>query len=302
MLDNLRRKLYHYSIQRAVAGLRDDSTLSVTDANLCWIFGAGRSGSTWLLEMLGHLNNTRTWHEPYFGAMFQYLSGHPEEPERGDSFFSNTYSVVWTAGVRRLLLAEAEARFGPVSPETQVIIKDVNTPFVCPFFADFFPRARYMLLLRDPFDVLDSYIDMQRPGGWNKTYVHPKSAQAPEMERIRGSADHIRTLFDLSVGGYQKVAPSLRMEIRYEELLDDPVKSLGQCARFLGLPAEEATLEAAVTAERFEKYQEHGKLAFRRFGKAGIWQTSGNFTPEVTQIAQEILGDLRTRLRYGDTK
>lgn len=302
MLANLRRRLYHHSVKRAVAGLRNDTALSVTDANLCWIFGAGRSGSTWLLEMLGRLENTRMWHEPYFGAMFQYLFGHPDEQERGDSFFSNTYYVVWTEGIRRTLLAEAEARFEQITPETHVIIKDVNAPFLCPYFTDFFPRSRYLLLLRDPFDVLDSYIDMQRPGSWNPTYVNSRSAEASEMERVRGSAEHIRMLFDLSLGGYQKVAPSLRKEIRYEELLADPVKSLKQCAKFLGIPAAKLKLEAAVIEERFEKHQERGKLAFRRFGKAGIWQTSGNFTPEITRIAQEVLGDLRARLHYGETQ
>jgi len=56
----------------------------------------------------------------------------------------------------------------------------------------------------------------------------------------------------------------------------------------------------AVDKHRFQKHKKTGTLQFRRHGEAGVWRKSGNFSPEVLQVAQEILGPLRGRLGYGD--
>jgi hypothetical protein len=275
----------------------DDSPPTLADADLCWIFGTGRSGSTWLLELLNDLGGTLTWHEPYFGVIFRPLQNNADAFNRPDGFFANAYRPVWMAGIRRLFLQVAEARFGTLPAGTKLIIKDINAPELCPFFAEVFPQSRYLLLLRDPFDILDSYIDMQRPGGWNEAFG---ASFGPERSaaRIEGTARHIRTVYATAITGYDGVQPDLRMQLRYEDMLERPLESLETCVKFLGLSVSQSQLQRSVEAHRFEKHKETGQTAFRRFGKAGIWQSSGNFTPEVTQIATEVLGDLRQRLGY----
>ncbi|HZP80750.1 MAG TPA: sulfotransferase [Chthonomonadaceae bacterium] len=274
----------------------------IDDANLCWIFGAGRSGSTWLLELLSHLEDTRVWHEPYF-EVFYHLYKDPGDLNRDGAFFSNAYRAVWTEGARHLFLAVAKARYGDLGLDTKLVIKDVNAPSLCPFFSEVFPRSRYLLLLRDPFDILDSYIDMQRPGSWNPTFNAAKFGQELSLERIRSTAEHIRKDFSMSVSGYDLVASDLRIQVRYEEMLAQPVENLARCAEFLGVPTpSQEELQRIVEARSFDKHEATGRQQFRRFGKAGIWQTSGNFTPEVTAVAQEVLGDLRARLGYAKTK
>src|SRR3712207_4401031 len=41
--------------------------------NLVWIFGSGRSGSTWLASMLAGLKGFSLWNEPYVGQLFADL-------------------------------------------------------------------------------------------------------------------------------------------------------------------------------------------------------------------------------------
>jgi hypothetical protein len=50
--------------------------------NIVWIFGAGRTGSTWLSQMMGELEGHEVWFEPWVGALFdpyhlRFEQGHP---------------------------------------------------------------------------------------------------------------------------------------------------------------------------------------------------------------------------------
>jgi hypothetical protein len=289
-------------IKRLGAALKPFANPIHEEADTCWIFGAGRSGSTWLIDLLSHLGGTCTWHEPYFGMLFLYPFREPGVLQRDEAFFADSQRAVWCGSLRSAFFDSARARYGHLPPGTKLIVKDVNAPALCPFFADVFPNSRYLLLLRDPFDTLDSHIDMQRPGSWNAAFGSQGWRGEPDMAQLKRTAEHIRSSMDASVTGYERVTPSLRLELRYEEMTADPIGSLAKCVTFLGMSAEQAAIERAVEECRFDKIPETGKTKFRRFGKAGIWQTSGNFTPEVTAIAQETLGDLRARLRYGETK
>jgi len=42
--------------------------------HLVWIFGTGRSGSTWLASMMGDMAGGRLWNEPLVGKLFEYIS------------------------------------------------------------------------------------------------------------------------------------------------------------------------------------------------------------------------------------
>jgi hypothetical protein len=79
-------------------------------------------------------------------------------------------------------------------------------------------------------------------------------------------------------------APGLRVHVvRYEDLLADPSLHFAAAARFLGLPADEASLRRAIEASRFEElagqeankgFRERPRQAakFFRSGRAGGWR------------------------------
>jgi hypothetical protein len=57
----------------------------VNPGNVVWIFGAGRSGSTWLASMMGELEGQHVWFEPWVGALFD--PHHLRLEERGGRHF-----------------------------------------------------------------------------------------------------------------------------------------------------------------------------------------------------------------------
>jgi len=173
-----------------------------------------------------------------------------------------------------------------------LVVKEVNTPEFFGWIEELFPSSGLILLLRDPFDVLDSYIDMRKLGSWNRASGKP-FANSPEH-----LAMHIRDSFDRAIEAFDKFSPSRRIEIRYEQILDDPLQAVHSASQLIGVSPEQKTLADIVSACQFDQHIDTGARSFRRFGQAGIWERSGNFDSETLRIAESVLGDLRRRIGY----
>jgi hypothetical protein len=265
------------------------------EERLGWIFGCGRTGSTWLAEMLDDVDGLRSWNEPYFGRVVRQLEDRPDDRRRPSAFFYDGYYSTWRAGLRRLFFEMLLQRY-PEYGHDAVIVKEINAPEICPLLRLLFPGSRYILLLRDPWDVLDSYIDMHKPGSWSRLQWE----SPPDELSVRRVAEHIRSSFTAAQEGFERFPASQRLQLRYEELLRDPAAGLAACAALVGVEASPSRLGRIVDKHRFERHQETGELAFRRYGRAGVWQTSANFAEDhVTRVAHEILGPVRVRLGYG---
>jgi len=262
---------------------------------VAWIIGCGRTGSTWLAEMLGDLPGLRRWHEPYFGRFLQHVDDHPEDQDRRASFFFRPHQATWLRGLRRLFFEMVRERF-PQFGRHALVVKEVNTPELYPWLRSLFPLARIVLLVRDPFDVLDSYLDLQKPGSWNQTFGETPEGEA--LARVRHTAEHIRETLTAALKTFDECPSEQRLQLSYEELLRDPVPGLVACGRLLGVGVASEDARAAAAKHAFERYEQTGPLQFRRQGQAGVWRTSGNFTPDVQAVAEDVLGPLRRRLGY----
>ncbi len=291
--------LYDHRAEDLVAQVRaaerEHETAAGGDEQTAWIIGCGRTGSTWLAEMLGDLPGIRRWHEPYFGRFFRHLSEQPKDTERRGSFFFRRHQQIWLDGLRDLFYSMVRDRY-PQFGRHALVVKEVNTPEMYPWLRAVFPSTRLILLLRDPFDVLDSYLDMQKPGGWNEQFSESNN---PLAERnVRHTCEHIRSTMLVAQKTFDEFPLEQRLSLRYEELLEDPAGCLQACAQLLSVKITPEQIDAVTKTHAFDNYATTGQLAFRRKGKAGAWQESENFTAAVTEIAQEVLGVVRSRLGY----
>src|SRR5215212_5369533 len=81
--------------------------------NVVWVFGSGRTGSSWLTFMMGALPDHTRWNEPQIG----YLFGHPYYERywtRQDAkhfILGDDYEEFWLSSVRSLVLDGGTARF-----------------------------------------------------------------------------------------------------------------------------------------------------------------------------------------------
>ena len=297
----LQEHLYEHRAAALVAELREGeqqrSVAGTSEDRIAWIIGCARTGSTWLAEMLGDLPKIRRWHEPYFGRFFRHVQERPEDLKRRSSFFSTRHQEIWLEGIRELFFKMVRDRY-PQFGRHGLVIKEVNTPELYGWLRLLFPAGRMILLVRDPFDVLDSYLDLQKPGSWNERFG---GTAAPLSEaNVRRTAEHICSTMSPAIDAYEVFPAAQRLRLSYEELLEDPVPHLTACGELISVKIDREVALRVAEKHRFENYKKTGELQFRRHGKSGVWKESGNFTGEVLQAAREVLGPLRGRLGYAD--
>ncbi len=297
----LQAHLYHHRATRLCDVLNDltetGSPVSEREDRLAWVIGYGRSGSTWLAEMLGDLPRIRRWHEPYFGRIFRYLADRPEELDRPASFYARRYQKTWIEGVRSLFFKMVQERY-PTFGRQALIIKEVNTPELYPWIRTLFPAGKMIFLARDPFDTLDSYLDLQAPDSWNEQFG--KNEEWLSERSVRRTCEHIRSSALAAAEAYESFPELQRLRVNYEDLINGAAPELIHCGKLVGIDVDPETAARVADEHHFDRQTETGPGKFRRKGKAGVWRESEYFTPEVLTIAEEILGPIRTRLGYSE--
>ncbi len=96
------------SLASAAAG---GGTAGIRPGNVVWIFGAGRTGSTWLSQMMGEIKGHAVWFEPWVGALFDPQHMRLEERKGKHFILSPRYRDVWLGSIKSFVMNGAEARF-----------------------------------------------------------------------------------------------------------------------------------------------------------------------------------------------
>jgi hypothetical protein len=78
-----------------------------------WIFGAGRTGSTWLMRMMGSLQRYARWSEPMVGELFGsfYSNARKDQLPSRQYILSDLYRESWLRFIRGFVLDGAKARY-----------------------------------------------------------------------------------------------------------------------------------------------------------------------------------------------
>src|SRR5919112_1741628 len=100
--------------------------------SIVWIFGSGRSGTSWLANMVSEALEAPLWFEPRLGNVF-----HANIPKNKG----------WLPGVRRFVLEGARHRFG--KPQ-RLVIKETSGCIGAPILSEALPESRLLVIVRDP--------------------------------------------------------------------------------------------------------------------------------------------------------
>lgn len=266
--------------------------------NLVWIFGSGRSGSTWLARMMGELEGFSVWNEPLVGTLFgdlYYVRGGDRIGKKGKHFIlGGGYRDSWLRPMRDLVLSGAAARFPELSGGGYLVIKEPNGSVGAPLLMETLPESRMVLLVRDPRDVISSSMDAHKKGGWlyesNRQKGDPNRPALPERDPdayVKLRADMYRQ----SVGNAKQAYESHRgykTLLRYEDLRARPLPEMKKLCSELGLPVEDDALARAVEKHSFEELPQEskGEGKFHRKARPGGW--SEDLTPKQVGIIERI--------------
>jgi hypothetical protein len=257
-------------MSRATSPLRD---------RMVFVVGARRSGTNWLQRMLAaHPAVLAVPSETYlFAAGIRPLS---ERFHHGAASSPGT-GVVWMDRERMLdalrdlcdqvFLGLREA----LGPGAERIVERTPDHVRClDLIGDVYPDAWVVHIVRDGRDVVRSLL-----------------AQEWGPARAEEAAEEWRS----AVEAARRAAPGLARyrEVRYEDLLADPARHVGDLLAWLGLEAPDEVMEGVLAEARTPFNVDPGT---RRPG-AGKWQTG--LAPEDLAAVTRVAGPLLEALGYG---
>lgn len=280
---------------------------------LAWIFGSSRSGSTWLLKMLGDLEGVVPVDDPHLGhhlgvwrpiplawaacenppQLSTLLEVKAEEP---GYFFAERYRDAWEGPLRHLIEARFEAQAVGEEPGGGAYVVKEPGSHVAPFLAELFPQSKVIFLLRDGRDVVDSWLDAYSEGSW----AIPGGAFPVSEE---GRIPLIRWLSEVWAfrsrevrKAYEARTEADRILIRYEELRDNTEVLVTRICEMVGV--DPARVPEVVEAHRFEKQPSaaRGRRRFIRRAQPGGWRD--NMSRAEQRAMHEAMGETLAEFGY----
>ncbi len=294
---DLRRRLT--VLEKENAGLKAKLTASsgLEAERLIWIFGSGRSGSTWLARMMEDLESFAVWNEPLVGTLFgdlYYVRGGDRIGKKGKHFIlGDGYRESWLRPMRDLVLSGAAARFPELSGGGYLVVKEPNGSVGAPLLMETLPESRMVVLIRDPRDVVASNLDAQRRESWAFRPGENLLGKRQTLAEVRPNA-YARLRSDMylkSVGNAVKAYEAhegYKTLVRYEELRSDTLATMKHIYSTLELPVDEDQLARVVEKHAWENIPEEkkGEGKFHRKGTPGGWRE--DLSPKQVEIVEEV--------------
>jgi hypothetical protein len=281
------RRIAQLRRELAQKGFEEGSGIS--PENIVWIFGAGRTGSTWLSEMMGELKGHTVWFEPWVGALFDPYHLRLEDHKGRHFIFSPRYKKTWLKSIRAFVLEGADARFSEAAGTNNLlVIKEPGGSVGAFLLMEALPESRMVLLIRDPRDVVASWNDAHREGGW-------QDGRRVERDRPLVPLDIRAQKFVENVGEAKKAYDShegRKVLVKYEDLRADTLGTMKRIYSGLEIPVEEGELARAVEKHSWENIpeEEKGEGKFYRKATPGGWRE--DLTPEQVKMVEEITAPL----------
>jgi sulfotransferase family protein len=262
--------------------------------NVVWIFGTGRSGNTWLTAMMESAGHA-VWKEPAIGRLFGDFYYDSRDSQRRNAKFvlGDPRKDVWLGSIRRFVLEGASGRFPELSgPEDYLVVKEQVGSMGAPLLSEALPESRVILLVRDPRDVVSSWLDGSRSGGWHQANMarkNPKRTAWTEEDPdryVKGLATHYAKNVGKAAEAYS-AHEGPKVLVRYEELRADTLGTMKRIHSTLGMKVDEESLVRAVEEHSWENIpeEEKGEGKFRRKATPGSWRE--DLTAEQVRIVEE---------------
>jgi hypothetical protein len=283
---------------------RRDRTRSVRPEKMVWIFGSGRSGSTWLSSMMGDISGQSLWGEPWVGFLFGYFyytrgEGRHQSPQ----FILGRHRDSWLNSIRTFVLDAAAATFPNLKKDDYLIIKEPNGSVGAPLLMEALPESGMILLVRDPRDVVASFADARREGGWH----YEKNRGRPTKEwwmlspedNPASFAEERATALLQQMGNAKEAYDAHdgpKVLVRYEELRADTLGTMKRMYSTLGVPVDDAELEWVVDKHSWENIPEEkrGEGKFYRKATPGGWKD--DLTEEQVEMVERVTAPLLKEL------
>lgn len=263
--------------------------------DLTWIFGSSRSGSSWLLRMLRrhpdvvgvdetglghHLGLWRpialAWQTPQPPPLTTFMA---VKQDREDYFFNDRYADSWRPALAELFKSRLGAQFDDQQPNwrdpaTRVVIKEPGGSQMAAELLALQPDSRLIFLLRDGRDVVDSWLDAYADGSWASQDGAYSVTPEDRLAFIRWQAAVWKYRTEVVSAAYERHDPARRAMVRYEDLLAEPERIVGELLEMLGMDCVPGLVGEIVSAESHANVPDDRKGSGKEIRRArpGGWR------------------------------
>jgi hypothetical protein len=161
--------------------------------------------------------------------------------------------------------------------------------------------VKYVVLYRDLRDVAVSGVFYLRQTAWHPE--HPVYAKLSVIEGLAAFAERTLPAFvDWIRSWHQNRDPRMSVELRYEQMLTDPIAAMMRVAEHFELDTSPQRIRTIVEQYSFERLSggrsrgQESEDSFFRKGVAGDWKN--HFTPKLRELYRELLGDFLIEFGY----
>ncbi len=289
------------------------------ESRIVWIFGSPRSGSTWLLEMLGEARapGVATIDETWAGELFNRTFAWPKDGTLKLVSSRNSHATLagwvlspereslWAPVMRAFLLEGFEDQLARGQARTDwddpyLVVKEPNSSEAADVLVSLTPRSRIIFLQRDGRDVIDSMADHFTTASWGapKDLGWDQLSQEEREKLIIGSAASWVYRTETVQRACAQVGPDAALTVRYEDLLADTPEELERIGRWLGVETPPGWASDVAARHAFERIPEdqRGSGKFHRAATPGLWRE--HMTVAEQQLMRDAMNEKLRELGY----
>jgi len=277
---------------------------SILESNIAWIFGANRSGTSWLLRQLLASDKINGIDEPLIGQHLGIVLERPEEVlkqieiygNRKGYFFSNHYKETWNYYLRKLILNRVNSQFHDLSKK--IVIKEPNGSMGADIIAKCLPNCKLIMLIRDGRDVVDSRLDALSSGGWSTKRGWKTISKKDRVPFLEHESTKWVAIINNLKKTYENHPEHLKFWIRYEDLLANTLTRMKEIFNFLEISITDKEIQNIVECLNYKNVpmELKGKGKRKRAASPGKWKV--NLTEEEISLMEKIMGNTLRKLGY----
>ena len=239
-------------LQRQLIGLIHSlyADVHADPARTIFLCGAGRSGTTWLAELLNHDNRFRLLYEPFNCAQVpeckhfaprQYLRSNNDDPR-----YLKPAREIFTGRIRNAWIDQYNRRIFP----GRRLIKDVRSTLMLKWVREHFPQMPIVFLVRHPCAVALSRVRLAPLSERRRIFLDQPALVSDYLAPLVDEIQRANTPFEKHLIGWciEHVVPFSQLNkgdvylIFYENICARPREELEKLFSFLEEPFEDAVL------------------------------------------------------------
>jgi len=272
------------------------------EKKLVWIFGTPRSGSTWLARDILRRKEIQFVRETMLGAHLGVFELDPQiywllfkenynvKPTRiididnENFFFSSENEKNWLESLRILILNRINPNLDIDGPQ-HYVVNAPNESHASDIIMKSVPNSKLIFLVRDGRDVIDSR---------QSKFHNPRLVGAPESSderkyRITFFAMIWNKMIETTKKAYESHNPELRLMVKYEDLIKNPIAEIDRIYKFLGYALSDEQVKNIAEQTSFDNVPDHLKGEDKNIRKAKPGNYKEYFTDEELRIVNKMM-------------